>query len=77
MFNAFFASVFNTDNGFWDHTCPRLEDCDYGNNQLPDHSKSDAYKSMEPNGIHTRIARELAKCHHKTSLKYFSVVLGN
>ena len=28
MFNAFFASVFNTDDGPWDPQSPVFEDCD-------------------------------------------------
>ncbi|GAB0176455.1 mitochondrial enolase superfamily member 1 [Grus japonensis] len=67
-FNAFFTSVFNTDDRLWDPSCPELEDCDCGNNKLladPEIVQDlllhlDAYKSMGPDGIHPRMFRELA-----------------
>lgn len=34
-FNAFFTSVFNTDDGPWDHQNPELKDYDCGNDKLP------------------------------------------
>ena len=34
-FNAFFASVFNTDDRPWDPQSPVFEDCDWGNDKPP------------------------------------------
>ncbi|GAB0179867.1 mitochondrial enolase superfamily member 1 [Grus japonensis] len=68
MFNAFFTSVFNTDDGPWDPSCPELEDHDCGNNKLPADPEIvrdlllhlDAYKFMGLDGIQPRVLRELA-----------------
>lgn len=38
-FNAFFASVFNINDGLWYPRCPEPEDCDNGNDKLPDNPK--------------------------------------
>ncbi|RMC04164.1 hypothetical protein DUI87_18983 [Hirundo rustica rustica] len=67
-FNAFFASVFNTDDGPRGFQCPELEDYDCENDQLPVNPKLvqdlllqlDLYKSMGPDGIHPRILKVLA-----------------
>ncbi|KAJ7411667.1 hypothetical protein BTVI_48805 [Pitangus sulphuratus] len=63
MFYAFFASVFNTDDGPRGSQCPELEDHDC-ENQLPVDPelllKLDPYKSMRLDGIHPRILKELA-----------------
>ncbi|KAK4807129.1 hypothetical protein QYF61_018470 [Mycteria americana] len=61
-FNAFFASVFNTNDGPWDPQSPVLEHHDWGNDKLPADSELvrdlllqlDAHKSMGPDGIHPR-----------------------
>ncbi|KAJ7404859.1 hypothetical protein WISP_143116 [Willisornis vidua] len=59
VFIAFFASVFNTDDGPRESQCPELEDHDYKNDQLPTDPeivqdlllKLVPYKSMDPDGI--------------------------
>lgn len=38
-FNVFFASVFNTYEGIFDHKCLKLEDCDSSNDQLLSNSE--------------------------------------
>ena len=66
MFNAFFFSVFNTDDGPGDPQSPVLEDCDWRDNKLPDNSELvqdlllqlDAHKSVGPNEIHPRVLKE-------------------
>uniref|UniRef100_A0A8B9ZNN1 Reverse transcriptase domain-containing protein n=2 Tax=Anas TaxID=8835 RepID=A0A8B9ZNN1_9AVES len=68
MFNAFFASVFNADDGLWDPGCPELEDHNSENDKLltnPEHVRDlllhlDPYKSMGLDGIHPRMLKELA-----------------
>lgn len=62
MFNVFFASAFNTDDGLRRSQCPELA---YENDQLPVNPELvqdlllqlNPYKSMEPGGIHPRILR--------------------
>ncbi|KAF4795872.1 hypothetical protein TURU_089449 [Turdus rufiventris] len=66
MFNAFFASVFNTDDRLTGSQCPELEDHDYENYQFPVNPevmknllfRLDPYKFMRSDGIHTRILKE-------------------
>ncbi|KAK4831271.1 hypothetical protein QYF61_016741 [Mycteria americana] len=68
MFNAFFASVFNNNDGPWDPRSPVLEDCDWGDDELPTDTEVirdlllqlDVHKSMRPDGIHPRVLKELA-----------------
>ncbi|KAK4828562.1 hypothetical protein QYF61_027531 [Mycteria americana] len=60
MFNAFFTSVFNTNDGPGDPWSPALEDCDWGDDELPAYPELlqdlllqlDAHKFMGPNRIH-------------------------
>ncbi|KAJ7406658.1 hypothetical protein BTVI_64975 [Pitangus sulphuratus] len=67
VFNASFASVFNTHDGPRGSQCPELEDHDCRNDQLPVNPKivwdlllqMGAYKSMGPDGIHPRILKGL------------------
>jgi len=67
-FNAFFTSVFNTNDGLRDPGYPELEDHDGGNDKLPTNPEHvqdlllhlDPYKSMDLDGIHPRVLKELA-----------------
>lgn len=66
-FNASFASLFNTDGGFWDPQSPEVEACGCGNNKLPANPELgwDLLLQLEPcrslglNGIHPRVLKEL------------------
>ncbi|KAJ7406026.1 hypothetical protein WISP_136303 [Willisornis vidua] len=68
VFNAFFSSVFNMDEGPRRPQCPELEDHDCENYQLPVNPEIvqdlllqlDPYKCMGPDEIHPRILKELA-----------------
>ncbi|KAJ7419199.1 hypothetical protein WISP_55348 [Willisornis vidua] len=68
VFNAFFASVCNMDDGPRGSQCPGLEDHDCENDQFPVDPEIvwdlllelDPYKSKGPDGIHPRILKELA-----------------
>ncbi|KAK4831728.1 hypothetical protein QYF61_018858 [Mycteria americana] len=69
MFNTFFASVFNSDDGPWDVWSPVLEDHDWGgDDKLPANRELvrdlllqlDVHKSTGCNGIHPRLPKELA-----------------
>ncbi|KAJ7411463.1 hypothetical protein BTVI_50153 [Pitangus sulphuratus] len=78
VFNAFFACVFNTDDGPRGSQCPELEDHDCENDQLPvnpeivqDLLRMDPYKSMRLDGIHPRILKELADVIAKTPSMIF------
>lgn len=67
-FSTFFASIFNTDDGPRGSQCLELENHDCENDQLQVDSgivgdllvQLDPYESMEPDGIHLRILKELA-----------------
>ena len=65
MFNAFFAFVFNPDNGLWDPSCPELEDRESRNDKLPANTDLACnlllqVETMGPDGIHPRVLRKLA-----------------
>ncbi|KAF4796459.1 hypothetical protein TURU_083970 [Turdus rufiventris] len=68
VLNAFFASIFNTDDGPRGSQCHELEDHDCQNDQIPVNPKLvqdlllqlDPYNSMGPDGIHPRILKDLA-----------------
>lgn len=67
-FNAFFGSVFNSNNGPWAPEPGELEDDDWRNYKLPVNSKLacdlliqlDAHMSMEPDGTLPGILKDLA-----------------
>ena len=68
MFNAFFALVFNTNDGLRHPQSPGLENHDCGNDKLPINPKLvqdlllqlDPCELMGPNQIHLRVLKELA-----------------
>ncbi|KAJ7411646.1 rna-directed dna polymerase from mobile element jockey-like [Pitangus sulphuratus] len=68
VFNAFFASVFCVDDEPRGSQCPELRDCACENDQLPVNSEIlqdlllqlDPYRSMRPDGIQSRILKDLA-----------------
>ncbi|KAJ7405743.1 hypothetical protein WISP_138422 [Willisornis vidua] len=68
VFNAFFACVFNTDDGPRGSQWPELEGHDCENDQLPVNPEIvqdmllqlDPYKSMGLDGIHLKMLKELA-----------------
>ncbi|KAJ7403166.1 hypothetical protein BTVI_79711 [Pitangus sulphuratus] len=78
-FNAFFASVFNTDDGPRGSQCPEPEGHDCEHDQLPADPETvwdlvlqlDPYKSMWPDGIHPRILKELSDGIAKPLLMIF------
>ncbi|KAJ7403513.1 hypothetical protein BTVI_76342 [Pitangus sulphuratus] len=82
MFTAFFASVFNMDDGPRGPQCPELEDHDCESDQFPFNPEIvwdllfhlDLYKSIGSDGIHPRSLKEL-QCNCKASLDDFRVVL--
>lgn len=63
MFNAFFASFFNTDDRPWDPWSPELESHHQGNDKFPSDSELlwdlllylDAYECIGPGGIHSDV----------------------
>lgn len=68
MLKAFFASIFNTEDGLKRSQHPELEDCDYENGKLwvnPEGVRDlllqlDPYRSMGYDRINVRIHKELA-----------------
>ncbi|KAJ7395802.1 hypothetical protein BTVI_151811 [Pitangus sulphuratus] len=79
VFNAFFASVFNMDDGPRGSQCPELEDHDCKNDQLPVNPETVRdlllqlypYKSIDPDRIHHRILKEMADVIIKPLLMIF------
>ncbi|KAJ7418390.1 rna-directed dna polymerase from mobile element jockey-like [Pitangus sulphuratus] len=76
VFNAFFSSVFDTDDRPKGSQCPKLEDHDYENDQIPINPEIlqnlllqlDPYKFIRPDGIHPRILEKLADVFSKPLL---------
>ncbi|KAJ7400347.1 rna-directed dna polymerase from mobile element jockey-like [Pitangus sulphuratus] len=79
VFNAFFASVFNTNDGPRGSQCPELEDHNCKNDQLTVNLEIlcnlllqlDPYKSMWPDGIRPRILNLLDNVTAKPLLMIF------
>lgn len=81
MFNAFYASVLDTD-GAWDQQNPELEDHDCVNDKLPAKNncvlnlllQMHAYTSMGPDGIHPMELKKLTDVIMRTLLFFSSLV---
>lgn len=84
MSNAFFVSVFNTDDGLKGSQCPELDDRDCEIDQLPVNSELvwdvllqlDPYMSMGPDATHPRIFKELGDVIMRPFLDDFGMLLG-
>ncbi|KAJ7412027.1 hypothetical protein BTVI_47909 [Pitangus sulphuratus] len=80
LFDALFASVFNTDDGPREPQCPELEDHDCENHQFPVDPEIvwnrflqvDPYKYLVPDGIHLRILKKLLISKHNLSQRFLS-----
>ncbi|RMC04855.1 hypothetical protein DUI87_18029 [Hirundo rustica rustica] len=81
VFNAFFASIFNTDDGPRRPQCSELEDPDCENEQFPFNPETaqdllpqlDPYKSMGSDGNLSRILKKLAGVIAKPLLMIFEL----